>query len=54
MCQWDPKFYYSNFSAQKNWGFELLAKLCFKGNERFLDVGCGYGKLNAEIAKSLL
>ncbi len=24
MYQWDPKFYSSNSSAQKNWGFELL------------------------------
>ena len=53
MYRWDPKFYSSNSSAQKNWGFELLAKLSFKGSERFLDVGCGDGKLSAEIARTL-
>lgn len=53
MYSWDPKLYSSNSSAQKNWGFELLAKLNFKGNERFLDVGCGDGKLSAEVARSL-
>lgn len=53
MYQWDPKFYSSNSSAQKNWGFELLAKLNFKGNERVLDVGCGDGKLGAEVAQIL-
>lgn len=53
MYSWDPKLYSSNSSAQKNWGSELLAKLHFKGNERFLDVGCGDGKLSAEVAKSL-
>ncbi|MDW5551916.1 class I SAM-dependent methyltransferase [Methanosarcina sp.] len=53
MYSWDPKLYSSNSSAQKNWGFELLAKLGFKGNEKFLDVGCGDGKLSAEVAKSL-
>jgi len=47
------KFYSSNSSAQKNWGFELLAKLNFKGNERVLDVGCGDGKLSAEVAQIL-
>jgi uncharacterized protein YjbI with pentapeptide repeats len=46
MCQWGPKFYYSNSSAQKNWGFELLAKLRFTGSERFLYVGCGDRKSN--------
>lgn len=53
MYSWDPKLYSSNSSAQKNWGFELLAKLNLKGNERFLDVGCGDGKLSADVAKSL-
>ncbi|AKB56581.1 SAM-dependent methyltransferase [Methanosarcina sp. A14] len=53
MYSWDPKLYSSNSSAQKNWGFELLAKLNLKGNERFLDVGCGDGKLSAEVAKNL-
>ena len=48
------KFYSSNSSAQKNWGFELLAKLNFKGNERVLDVGCGDGKLSAEISINLI
>lgn len=53
MYSWDPKFYSSNSSAQKNWGLELLAKFHFRGNERILDVGCGDGKLSAEIARNL-
>ncbi|HWQ48487.1 MAG TPA: methyltransferase domain-containing protein [Methanosarcina sp.] len=53
MYSWDPKLYSSNSSAQKNWGFELLAKLNLRGNERFLDIGCGDGKLSAEMAKNL-
>lgn len=53
MYCWDPNLYSSNSSAQKNWGLELLAKLHFKGNERVLDVGCGDGKLSAEIARNL-
>ena len=53
MYNWDPKLYSSNSSAQKDWGLALLAKLHLKGNEKVLDVGCGDGKLSAEIAKNL-
>lgn len=53
MYNWDPKLYSSNSSAQKNWGLGLLAKIRLKGNEKVLDVGCGDGKLSAEIAKNL-
>jgi trans-aconitate methyltransferase len=53
MYSWDPELYSSSSSAQKNWGLELLGKLCLKGDERILDVGCGDGKLSSEIARSL-
>jgi trans-aconitate methyltransferase len=53
MYNWDPKLYSSNSSAQKDWGLLLLAKLNLQGNEKVLDVGCGDGKLSAEIAKNL-
>jgi trans-aconitate 2-methyltransferase len=53
MYSWDPKLYSSSSSAQKNWGLELLSKMRFKGTERVLDVGCGDGKLSAEIAGNL-
>lgn len=53
MYNWDPRLYSSNSSAQKDWGLTLLAKIELKGNERLLDIGCGDGKLSAEIAKNL-
>lgn len=53
MYEWNPELYSSNSCPQKNWGHELLAKLDLKGNERILDVGCGDGKLSAEIANCL-
>jgi trans-aconitate methyltransferase len=53
MYSWNPELYSSSSSSQKKWGFELLAKLHLKGNERILDVGCGDGKLSAEIASNL-
>ena len=53
MYCWNPELYASSSSAQNNWGLELLTKLSLKGNERVLDVGCGDGRLSAEIAKNL-
>jgi trans-aconitate methyltransferase len=53
MYSWDPELYSSSSSAQKKWGLELLSKLCLKGNEKILDIGCGDGKLSAEIARNL-
>lgn len=53
MYFWNPELYACSSSAQKSWGLELLTKLPLTGNERILDVGCGDGKLSAEIAKKL-
>ncbi|AAM05207.1 TPA: methyltransferase domain-containing protein [Methanosarcina acetivorans] len=53
MYCWNPELYAFSSSAQKSWGIELLTKFPLKGNERVLDVGCGDGKLSAEIAKRL-
>jgi trans-aconitate 2-methyltransferase len=50
MYCWNPELYASSSSAQKSWGIELLAKIPLKGTERVLDIGCGDGKLSAEIA----
>jgi trans-aconitate 2-methyltransferase len=50
---WNPELYASNSLAQKNWGLELLQKLSLKGDEKVLDIGCGDGKLSAEIASRL-
>lgn len=53
MYSWNPELYASSSSAQKSWGIELLEKNPFKGTEKVLDVGCGDGKLSAEIAKKV-
>jgi trans-aconitate 2-methyltransferase len=52
MYRWDPELYAASSSAQQNWGHELISKLSLRGNERLLDVGCGDGRLSAEIAKN--
>ena len=47
---WDAKEY-SNFSSeQQKWGRELIAKLNLKEDDEVLDIGCGEGKITAEIS----
>ncbi len=51
--QWDARDYRESSSAQLQWARELLGKLQLSGNERILDIGCGDGKITAEIAQRL-
>jgi len=51
--KWDAKEYQNNSRPQQDWARELIAKLDLKGNERVLDIGCGDGKITAEIAQIL-
>lgn len=48
---WNAEDYRNSSSQQKKWGRELLSKLRLGGGERVLDIGCGDGKLTAEIAE---
>jgi trans-aconitate 2-methyltransferase len=50
---WNPRDYAANSAAQLAWARELIARLKLTGNERILDVGCGDGKITAEIAHAL-
>lgn len=50
---WNPEDYHRHSSAQQAWARELLAKLRLAGDERVLDLGCGEGKVTAEIAALL-
>ena len=38
---------------QQTWARELIAKLNLRGDEHVLDVGCGDGKVTAEIARAV-
>ncbi len=51
--QWNPADYEKNSSQQQLWARELIAKLNLQGDEKVLDVGCGDGKVTAEIAGRL-
>lgn len=50
---WNPKDYAKNSQNQFKWAKELIPKLLLRGNEALLDIGCGDGKITAEIAQSL-
>jgi trans-aconitate 2-methyltransferase len=50
---WNAKDYQKNSQNQYAWAQELIPKLNLHGNETLLDIGCGDGKITAEIAKAL-
>jgi trans-aconitate 2-methyltransferase len=50
MYKWNPEAYGRSSSAQKRWAEELISKIPIKGDERILDIGCGDGKITAQIA----
>ena len=50
---WDAKDYANNSQNQYQWAKELIPKLKLKGNEALLDIGCGDGKITAELAKCM-
>lgn len=51
--RWDAEEYARHSSAQQIWARELITKLQLRGNESILDIGCGDGKITAEIAAQL-
>ena len=52
--RWDAEEYAKNSAAQLGWARELIAKLDLEGHEHVLDIGCGDGKVSAELARRVL
>jgi len=50
MTEWDAAEYSRRSALQEAMAEEVLALLDLEGSERVLDVGCGDGKITAEIA----
>jgi trans-aconitate 2-methyltransferase len=50
MTEWNAAAYHRQSSLQQWLADKQLGLLTFNGNERVLDVGCGDGKVTAEIA----
>jgi trans-aconitate 2-methyltransferase len=50
MTEWDAAAYVKRSGLQEAMAAEVLALLHLRGNERVLDIGCGDGRVTAEIA----
>lgn len=52
-ARWNAAAYAANSAVQQTWARELIARLKLRGDEQVLDVGCGDGKVTAEIAQAV-
>lgn len=50
---WDSRDYEKHSASQQKWARELIARLSLEGTESLIDIGCGDGKVTAEIAAVL-
>ncbi len=49
--RWDPEEYVRSSASQLGWAMELIEKLGLRGDESVMDIGCGDGRVTAEIAR---
>jgi trans-aconitate 2-methyltransferase len=53
MSKWNAQDYAKSSTVQAGWAQELITQLNLSGDEAILDVGCGDGKVTAEIARNV-
>jgi trans-aconitate 2-methyltransferase len=53
MTDWDASEYHRLSEPQLAWGRDVLARITLRGDETAADVGCGTGRLTAELAERL-
>jgi trans-aconitate 2-methyltransferase len=53
MATWNAQDYNQHSSQQAKWAAELMGRLGLAGGEHVLDIGCGDGKITAQIAASV-
>jgi trans-aconitate methyltransferase len=51
MTEWNAARYHEISIPQQAWGRRVLERLALEGSECVLDIGCGSGRLTAEIAE---
>ena len=53
MTEWDAERYHRLSNPQLGWGRRVLERLAPEPNERILDLGCGTGRLTAELCAAI-
>jgi trans-aconitate 2-methyltransferase len=53
MTEWNAEKYHNISAPQQAWGRRVLERLPLAGNEHVLDLGCGTGRITAEIHSRL-